>query len=129
MLKDEAGGKVIAESVGLRAKLYSYRMHSGSEEKKAKGVKKSFIKKKITFDDYKRCLFSEKPQTRTMNVIRSYKHEVYTEEVNKIALDAWMIRGSFSRIKSLLTATGTILHNKIFTLALHLEATECHKAQ
>ena len=88
MFKDEAGGKVIAEFVGLRAKLYSNRMHSGSEEKRAKGVKKSVIEKKITFDDYKRCLFSEEPQTRTMNVIRSYKHEVYTEEVNKVALDS-----------------------------------------
>ena len=88
MFKDEAGGKVIAEFVGLRAKLYSYRMHMGSEEKRAKGVKKSVIEKKITFDDYKRCLFSGKPQTRTMRVIRSYKHEVYTEEVNKVALDS-----------------------------------------
>ena len=86
--KDEAGGKIIPEFVGLRAKLYSYRMHKESEEKRAKGVKKSVIEKKITFDDYKRCLFSEKPQTRTMRVIRSYKHEVYTEEVNKIALDS-----------------------------------------
>ena len=88
MFKDEAGGKVIAEFVGLRAKLYSYRMHSGSEEKRAKGIKKPVIEKKITFDDYKRCLFSEEPQTRTMRVIRSYKHEVYTEEVNKVALDS-----------------------------------------
>ena len=88
MFKDEAGGKVIAEFVGLRAKLYSYRMYKGSEEKRAKGVKKSVIEKKITFEDYKRCLFSEEPQHRTMNVIRSYKHEVYTEEVNKVALDS-----------------------------------------
>ena len=86
--KDEAGGRIISEFVGLRAKLYSYRMHLGSEEKKAKGVKKSVIEKKITFDDYRLCLFSEEPQTRTMNVIRSYKHEVYTEEVNKVALDS-----------------------------------------
>ena len=86
--KDEAGGKVIAEFVGLRPKLYSYRMHLGSEEKKAKGVKKSVIQKKIMFEDYKRCLLDEKPQTRTMNVIRSYQHEMYTEEVNKIALDS-----------------------------------------
>ena len=40
MFKDEAGGKVIAEFIGLRAKLYSYRMHLESEEKRAKGVKK-----------------------------------------------------------------------------------------
>ncbi len=63
-------------------------MHEGLEEKKAKGVKKSVVKKKITFEDYNRCLFSEEPQTRKMNVIRSYGHEVYTEEVNKVALDS-----------------------------------------
>ena len=34
MFKDEAGGKLIVEFVGLRAKLYSYKMLDGSEEKK-----------------------------------------------------------------------------------------------
>ena len=68
MFKYEAGGKVIAEFVGLRAKLYLYRMHLGAKKKRAKGVKKSVIEKKITFDDYKRCLFSEEPQTRTHKV-------------------------------------------------------------
>ena len=29
MFKDEAGGKQIAEFVGLRAKLYSYTIHDG----------------------------------------------------------------------------------------------------
>ena len=33
MFKDEAGGKQIVEFVGLRAKLYSYKMLDGSEEK------------------------------------------------------------------------------------------------
>ncbi len=87
--KDETGGRQIAEFVGLRPKLYSYRMHEGNEEgKKAKGVKKSVIEKNITFEDYMQCLFDEEPQMRRMNVIRSYGHEVYTEEVNKVALDA-----------------------------------------
>ena len=58
------------------------------EEKRAKGIKKSVIKKKITFDDYKRCLDDEKPQMRKIKCIRSYNHEIYTEEVNKVALDA-----------------------------------------
>ncbi|XP_072023228.1 uncharacterized protein [Amphiura filiformis] len=75
MFKDEAGGKQITEFVGLRAKLYSYRIHEGKEEKRCKGVKKAVVERKITFDDYKRCLFDEKPLMRTMNVIRSYKHE------------------------------------------------------
>ena len=62
--------------------------HTQHEEKKCKGIKKCVIEKKITFDDYKECLFKEEPQMRIMNVIRSYKHEVYTEELNKIALDS-----------------------------------------
>ena len=86
MFKDEAGGKVIDEFVGLRAKLYSYKMFEGKESKKSKGVKKSVVKKSITYEDYKNCLFTGKEQLRKMNVIRSYNHEIYTEEVNKIAL-------------------------------------------
>ena len=40
LMKDEAGGKIIEEFVGLRAKLYSYKIFEGKEEKKCKGVKK-----------------------------------------------------------------------------------------
>ena len=39
-------------------------------------------------EDYKNCLFTGKEHLRRMNVIRSHKHEVYTEEVNKIALSS-----------------------------------------
>ena len=46
------------------------------------------VKKDITFEDYKACLFDKKEQMRTKNVIRSHRHEVYTEHVNKIALSA-----------------------------------------
>ena len=34
MFKDEAGGKIIDEFFGLRAKLYSYKMFEGEESKK-----------------------------------------------------------------------------------------------
>ena len=88
MFKDEAGGEIIEEFVGLRAKLYSYKMLHGNEEKKCKGVKKPVVKKTIQFEDYKRCLFTGKEQLRTMNVIRSHRHNIYTEEVNKVALSA-----------------------------------------
>ena len=86
MFKDEASGKQITEFVGLRAKLYSYRVEESYEEKKCKGVKKVVIKKTITFNDYKDCLFDNKPAMRKMNVIRSHLHTMYTETVNKIAL-------------------------------------------
>ena len=34
---DDAGGKQVVEFVGLRAKLYSYKMLDGSEEKNVRG--------------------------------------------------------------------------------------------
>ena len=59
-------------------------------EKKIKGVKviKGVVKNSITHEDYKKCLLTGKEQLRKQNIIRSYEHEVYTEEVNKIALSA-----------------------------------------
>ena len=45
-------------------------------------------KRSIQFDDYRVCLFSRKEQHRKMNVIRNYCHEIYTEEINKIALSS-----------------------------------------
>ena len=88
MFKDEVNGDIIDEFVGLRAKLYSYKMLEGEESKKCKGIKKSVVKKSITHEDYKKCLLTGKEQLRKQNIIRSYKHEVYTEEVNKVALSA-----------------------------------------
>ena len=49
-------------------------------------MKKAVIKKTITFNDYKDCLFDNKPAMRKMNVIRSHLHTIFTETVNKIAL-------------------------------------------
>ena len=53
MFKDEAGGKQIAEFVGLRANLYSYKMLDGSKYKKCKGVTKNITKRSIQFDNYR----------------------------------------------------------------------------
>ena len=88
MMKDEAGGKTIKEFVGLRAKLYSFIMDDGEETKKCKGVKKQVVESSISHEDYKTCLLTGKEQLRKQNILRSYNHEVYTEEVNKIALSA-----------------------------------------
>ena len=46
------------------------------------------VKHEIMHQDYINCLFSLESQMRKMNKIRSYKHEIYTETVNKIALSA-----------------------------------------
>ena len=64
MFKDEADGKEIVEFVGLRAKLYSYKMLHGSEDKKCKVVTKTVTKRSIKFADYRECLYSRKEQYR-----------------------------------------------------------------
>ncbi|CAB3991572.1 Hypothetical predicted protein, partial [Paramuricea clavata] len=89
MMKLETGAKQIEEFVGLRSKLYAYKMaEDGGEEKKCKGVKKVVIKKEITFENYKECFFSGEKQWRGMNVFRSRLHEICTERVVKVALSA-----------------------------------------
>ena len=87
MFKDETGGKQIIEFVGLRSKLYSYKLHE-KEHKRCKGVKKSVVAKTITHEDYKNCLKTKQEQLRKMNVIRSHGHEIYTQQINKVALSA-----------------------------------------
>ena len=103
MFKDEAAGKNIKEFVGLRAKLYSYKMEEGKENKKCKGIKKAVVEKSITHEDYKTCLETGKEQLRRQNIIRSYEHVLYTEEVNKIALSAaddkrYLLKDSFDTL-------------------------------
>ena len=87
LMKDESGGKIMTEFVALRPKLYSYRELDGSEDKKCKGIKKCVVKKTLTFEDYKTCLFSDSTEYRSQLMFRSAKHEVHTIEVNKVALD------------------------------------------
>ena len=50
LFKDELGGKIVAEVVAFRPKTWAYLMDDGSDKKKAKGTKKSLIKRRIIFD-------------------------------------------------------------------------------
>ena len=87
LMKDELGGKIMTEFVALRPKLYSYKKLDGSEDKKCKGIKKCVVKKTLTFEDYKTCLFNDSTEYRSQLMFRSAKHEVHTIEVNKVALN------------------------------------------
>ena len=87
LMKDELGGKIMTEFVALRPMLYSYKKLDGSEDKKCKGIKKCVVKKTLTFEDYKTCLFSDSTEYRSQLMFRSAKHEVHTIEVNKVALN------------------------------------------
>ena len=48
------------EFVGLRPKTHSCLKDNNDEDKKAKGTKKFFIKRKLKFDYYKSCLEAAK---------------------------------------------------------------------
>ena len=86
--KDELGGKIIIEFVALRPKAYSYLDDDGNEHKKSKGTKRCVIKQKTMFQNFKNCLLNNKTIYRSQERFKSYNHDVYTEEVNKIALSS-----------------------------------------
>ena len=87
LMKDELGGSIMTEFVALRPKLYSYRKLDGVEDKKCKGIKKCVVKKTLTFEDYKNCLFDPDAIYRLQLMFRLTKHEVHTIEVNKVTLN------------------------------------------
>ena len=86
LMKDELGGKIITEFVTLRPKTYSFLTDDGKEDKKVKGTKKCVIKKITKFNDYKKCLLNGEIILKLQQRFISNKHDVYTEDVNKIAL-------------------------------------------
>ena len=88
LMKDELGGKIITEFVTLRPKTYSYLTEDGKEDKKAKGTKKRVIKKMIKFNDYKKCLLIDEVIFKSQQRSISKKHNVYTENIKKIALSS-----------------------------------------
>ena len=89
LMKDELGGEIIMQFIALRPKTLtdnSCLTDKDRIDKKAKGTKKCVIKKMIKVDDYKKCLLNDKAILKSQQRFISTKHDVYTENVNKIAL-------------------------------------------
>ena len=113
-MKDELGGQIMKEFVGLRSKMYWYLKENNDENIKAKGTKNCVIKIELKFQDYKTCLrvsqikniknYSAKNKLiqiilkkmkkkfiktrqilKTQQRLKSEKHNVFTEANNKIA--------------------------------------------
>ena len=85
-MKDELGREIIMEFIALIPKTCSYLTDNDQIDKKSKGTKKCVIKKMIKFDDYKKCLLNDKVILKSQERFINTKHDVYTENVNKIAL-------------------------------------------
>ena len=106
LMRDELGGKMMTKFVGL--------IDDGSEDKKAKGTERCVIKRKLKFEKYKNCLEatelenkinylgkkkididsikefikSNKSILKVQKRFKSERHNVFTEEINKIALSS-----------------------------------------
>ena len=63
-------------------------MEDDSEHNKAKRSKKCMIKRRLMFENYKDSFFNDKTKMRSQLRFKIDLHNVYTEEVNKIALSS-----------------------------------------
>ena len=84
LMKDELRGKI----KDVRAKMYAYRkIDKEVEEKHCKDTKKDVVSEGVTFDDHKNCLFDGETVYREQMLFKKKKHEVYTINKHKIALN------------------------------------------
>ena len=97
LFKDELGGKIMEVFCGIRGKAYAYLINGYNDDdydkekiinKKAKGIKKCITKRRTMFEKYTDRLFNDKSIFKSQQRLKSDHHEVYTEEVNKIAVSS-----------------------------------------
>ena len=118
LMKDGLGGQIMKEFVGLRAKTYNHLKYINNEDKKEKGTKKCVTKRKFKLQYYKNCLEAaqierkinylrkkkidvdglkedqkefvknNKLTLKAQQRFKSESHNVFTEEINKIALSS-----------------------------------------
>lgn len=86
LFKDEYRGRIMSEFVGLRSKMYAHIVDKNSIYQKAKGLSKISLKNHITFAHYKNCLFNHTNKYCKQHKIRSFNHNLYTIEQNRLSL-------------------------------------------
>ena len=87
LLKNEVSKDVITEFVGLRAKTYAFKTAGNILESKAKGVKKCY-KKKIPFEEFKKCLRDISQFSVSQISIQSKNHQNRLIQSEKIAFSS-----------------------------------------
>ena len=87
MMKDEMGGDLILEFMGLRAKMYSILNFDGENKKTAKGVINQVKNDLITHEDYKTSLLKKKTFIHTGTKIVQQDHQLFTADVTKVTLN------------------------------------------
>jgi hypothetical protein len=87
-MKNEYLNDKITEFVGLRSKLYSLITCNNISKRKCKGFAAAARKKSLSHEHFLTCLFTGKPQMREMHTLRTYKHEIFGQKINKVDLSA-----------------------------------------
>ena len=72
----------------FKTKNLPYLTDDCEEDKKGKGTKKCVIERTLKFNDYKDCLLNNEIIFNSQQRFKSEKHDVYTEDVDKIALSS-----------------------------------------
>ena len=83
-MKDEYGGVIIDQFIGLKSKMYSIKKIDGSESSTAKGVNIA-----TEFNEFKDVLFNKKVIRHKMKRIQAKKHKIGTYEIDKISLSCF----------------------------------------
>ena len=78
-MKDEYGGAIIDQFIGLKSKMYSIKKINDSESSTTKGV--NIV---TEFNEFKDVLFNKKVIRHKMKRIQAKKHKIGTYEIDKI---------------------------------------------
>ena len=84
--KDELNGKIMIELCNPMTKTCAFITDNDTEIERAKVTKKSVIKHMLTFENYKESVLKNKTILRSQLRFKSDDHNIYTEEINKIAI-------------------------------------------
>ena len=85
--KDELGGRILDEFVGLRSKLYSLKTVDGVEKKTSKGTLKNITQTELVHEDYKESLFGETTYYNAGVKIMHENNMMYSVNLRKQSLN------------------------------------------
>ena len=83
-MKDEMGGIIIDEFIGLKSKMYAIKKIDGRETNTAKGVSIA-----TEFNEFEDVFFNKKIIRHKMKRIQAKKHKIGTYEIDKISLSCF----------------------------------------
>ena len=111
-MKDEYGGAIIDQFIGLRSKMYSKKKKNHSESSTNKGVNIA-----TEFNEFKDVLFNKKVIRHKMKEIQAKKHKIGIYEIDKISLSCFDVKRY-------------VLDDGVNTLAyFHKDCNKCDKSK